>query len=180
MVIGRLIAFVVPLGLDAFAVAAALGLGRVTPRQRLRISLVFAGFEALTPAIGLVLGSLLGHAVGTRADFIAGGLLIGYAVYVLVRSEDTDESAGEMATTRGWALFLPGLSVSMDELAVGFTLGLSRVPVVPALALIGAQAFVLSQLVSSWLSDSVDGSRNAFGRGLSVRLESLWASRGHG
>ena len=42
-----------------------------------------------------------------------------------------------MSTTYGWALVVVGLSVSIDELAVGFTLGLSRVPVpvVPALVL---------------------------------------------
>ena len=41
---------------------------------------------------------------------------------------------------------LLGLSISLDELAVGFTLGLLRVPVVPFLIVVTAQAFVLSQL----------------------------------
>jgi len=51
-----------------------------------------------------------------------------------------------MCATHGLALVLLGLSVSMDELAVGFTLGLSRVPVLPALLLIALQAFVVSQI----------------------------------
>ncbi|HML01597.1 MAG TPA: manganese efflux pump [Acidimicrobiales bacterium] len=148
MVIARLVAFVIPLGLDTFAVAAALGLTGLSPRQRLRVSLVFAAFEGLTPAVGLLIGAVLGRAIGSAADYVAGGLLITYGVYVLVRAQDEgeDEGVGRMATTHGWALILLGLSVSMDELAVGFTLGLSRVPVIPALVLIAAQAFVLSQL----------------------------------
>jgi manganese efflux pump family protein len=148
VVIGRLIAFVIPLGLDTFAVSAALGLGGLSPRQRLRVSLVFAAFEGLTPAIGLILGGLLGHAIGDLADYLAGGLLIAYAAYVLLRTDESGEEAdaGQLATTHGWALVLLGLSVSLDELAVGFTLGLSRVPVVPALVLIAAQAFIVSQL----------------------------------
>jgi putative Mn2+ efflux pump MntP len=39
-----------------------------------------------------------------------------------------------------------GLSLSIDELAIGFSFGLLGVPVVAAVALIGVQAFVLSQV----------------------------------
>ena len=148
MLVGRLIAFVLPLGLDTFAVAAALGLQGLSPRQRMKLSLLFAAFEGTTPAVGLLLGDLLGHAVGDTAEFLAGGLLIAYGLYVVLRREDDTEGEAveRFATTHGWTLILLGLSVSLDELAVGFTLGLSRVPVVPALLLIAAQAFVVTQL----------------------------------
>jgi putative Mn2+ efflux pump MntP len=43
-------------------------------------------------------------------------------------------------------LIVIGLSVSLDELAIGFTLGLLGVPVLPALVAIGTQAFVASQV----------------------------------
>jgi putative Mn2+ efflux pump MntP len=147
VVVARLIAFVIPLGLDTFAVSAAVGLTGLSRGERLRISLVFAAFEGLTPAVGLLIGGVLGQDIGAVATYLAGGFLIAYALYVLLRNPDAeDEAAGEIATTHGWALILLGLSVSIDGLAVGFTLGLSRVPVVPALILIAAQAFLLSQL----------------------------------
>jgi putative Mn2+ efflux pump MntP len=38
------------------------------------------------------------------------------------------------------------LSISLDELAIGFTLGLLRLPALLVVVLIGAQAFVLSQV----------------------------------
>src|SRR5712671_2294813 len=42
----RLLAFVLPLGLDTFAVAAALGAtGGLTGRDRLRVSVLFVAFE---------------------------------------------------------------------------------------------------------------------------------------
>ena len=48
----KLLAFVLPLGLDSFAVAAALGASQVTTAwQRLRISLVFVIFEGGMPLI---------------------------------------------------------------------------------------------------------------------------------
>src|SRR6516164_11411560 len=75
-----------------------------------------------------------------------GGILISYTLLVLLRRGEEGENAAALATTHGWSLVLLGLSVSLDELAVGFTLGLSRVPVVPALVLIGLQAFVVSQI----------------------------------
>jgi putative Mn2+ efflux pump MntP len=39
-----------------------------------------------------------------------------------------------------------GVSISLDELAIGFTLGLIKVAVPIAIALIAAQAFVMAQL----------------------------------
>jgi putative Mn2+ efflux pump MntP len=143
----RLIAFVIPLGLDTFAVSTALGLGGLSPRQRLRVSLVFTAFEGLVPAVGLLIGNVLGGPIASAGNYLAGVVLIGYAGYALVRgNEGEEEEADSFATTHGWALVLLGLSVSIDGLAVGFTLGLSQVPIVPALILIAAQAFVLSQV----------------------------------
>jgi putative Mn2+ efflux pump MntP len=146
VVVARLVAFVIPLGLDTFAVSAALGMQGLSPKQRLRVSVVFATFEGLMPALGLVIGSVLGRAIGQDAAYVAGLLLIGYSAYTLLRTEDEEDEARRMTTTHGWALVLLGLSVSLDELAVGFTLGLSRVPIIPALVLIAAQAFVVTQL----------------------------------
>jgi putative Mn2+ efflux pump MntP len=49
----RLVAFVLPLGFDSFAVAAAIGAAQAaTAWQRLRISLIFVVFEGGMPLIG--------------------------------------------------------------------------------------------------------------------------------
>ena len=46
----KLLAFVVPLGIDSFAAAAAIGAAQATTAwQRLRISLVFVVFEGGMP-----------------------------------------------------------------------------------------------------------------------------------
>jgi len=39
-----------------------------------------------------------------------------------------------------------GVSVSLDELAIGFTLGLLHLPTVPVVVLIALQAFIVAQL----------------------------------
>ena len=142
----RLIALILPLALDTFAVSAAIGLGGLTRRQRLRISVVFTLFEAGTPIVGVLLGAPLGHAIGGTADLVAVAILIGYGlVTVFRRDEDAAEGAG-LGSARGLALLLLGLSVSLDELAIGFTLGLLRVAVLPVLLAIAGQTFLVTQL----------------------------------
>jgi manganese efflux pump family protein len=72
--IAKLIALVLPLGLDTFAVAVAIGMIGVTSARRRHISLLFTGFEAGMPLIGLALGAPLGHAIGAAADYVAIGV----------------------------------------------------------------------------------------------------------
>jgi putative Mn2+ efflux pump MntP len=144
--IARLVAFVIPLGIDTFVVAAALGLSKPTARQRVHIGALFAGFEGGMPIIGLVLGAPLGHVLGAAADYVAITVLIGLGLYITVHDDDDSDGVRQLATAKGLRALLLGLSISLDELAIGFTLGLLRVLVVPFLIVVTAQAFVLSQL----------------------------------
>ncbi|MGI8802417.1 MAG: manganese efflux pump MntP [Solirubrobacteraceae bacterium] len=142
-----LVALVLPLGLDTFAVAAALGVAGLEPKRRLRVSLLMASFEAGMPLVGLGLGAPLGRAIGSAADYVAIGVLVAFGLYTLFAGDDDDEEkVGKLAAATGWGSVLLGLSISLDELAIGFTLGLLHLPVVLVIALIGAQALILSQL----------------------------------
>jgi hypothetical protein len=58
-VVAKLIAPVLPLGLDTFAVAAAIGMIGVTSSTRTRVTALFTAFEAGMPLIGLALGAPL-------------------------------------------------------------------------------------------------------------------------
>jgi putative Mn2+ efflux pump MntP len=146
-VIAKLIALVIPLGIDTFAVAAGLGLLGPSAATRRRVSLVFTAFETGMPLIGLALGAPLGRAVGSAADFIAVAVLIAFGLYTLLGSEAGEERAlAAFADPRGAAVLLLGVSISLDELAIGFTLGLLRLPVVPVIVLIAVQALAVTQL----------------------------------
>jgi putative Mn2+ efflux pump MntP len=139
----KLIALVLPLGLDTFGVALALGIAGLPPDKRLRVALLFAGFEATMPLVGVAVGAPLGHAVGGAADYVAGALLVGLGLYMLVGDEESDRALS--LTQRGLLGVLAlGLSISLDELAIGFSAGLLRLPLVPLVIAIGAQAFVVT------------------------------------
>ena len=142
----KLIALVLPLGLDTFAVSSALGMSGLPRQRRLRVSLVMAGFEAAMPLLGLAVGAPLGRAIGSVSDYIAAGILIVFGLYTLLSGDGEEEGLARLAQSGGWGALALGVAVSLDELAIGFTLGLLRLPVVTVVILIGAQAFVVSQL----------------------------------
>jgi putative Mn2+ efflux pump MntP len=148
MSILRLLAFVLPLGLDSFAVAAALGAaGTLTSRGRLRVSALFVAFEGGMPLIGLAAGAPLARAVGGVADYLAVGALAAMGAWMLLARGDQDEQrAARLGAAHGVALLGLGISISLDELAIGFSLGLARLPVVAVIIAIAAQAFLAAQL----------------------------------
>src|SRR5215469_1254034 len=114
----KLLAFVLPLGLDSFAVAAAIGAaGTPTWRLRLRISLIFVVFEAGMPLVGLAAGRGLARVTGPVADYVAATAVIVVGIWMLVsdsdaasirarvRAEMSEQSAADrLAATRGLAV----------------------------------------------------------------------------
>jgi manganese efflux pump family protein len=141
----KLIALVVPLGLDTFAAAAALGLAVSSGRERLRIGLLFGAFEAAMTLLGYAAGRPLGAAVGAAGDYVAAGVLAVVGLWILLGPEDESRIA-RLASVRGAAAVGLGLSVSLDELAMGLSLGFLRVAVAPVAVLVGLQAVLVSQV----------------------------------
>jgi len=144
----KLLGFVLPLGLDSFAAAAAIGASQVmTARQRLRVSLVFLLFEGGMPLIGLGVGSVLARGIGQAAGYVAGAAVIAIGAWMLLAGDDDEgEKAGRITGSHGLALVALGLSISLDELAIGFSIGLARLPVVVVVVAIALQAFLAAQL----------------------------------
>lgn len=140
-------ALILPLGLDTFAVSAALGLGGLPARERLRIALLFTTFEAGMPLIGLAAGVPLRNAIGPAAGYVAIALLFAMGIYTLVFDEGDDgERRKKPSGSWGAGALILGLSVSLDELAIGFTIGLLRLPIIPVVIFIAAQAFIAAQV----------------------------------
>lgn len=143
-----LIGLVLPLGLDTFAVSAALGITGLSPRDRIRVTLLFTAFETGMPLVGFLGGSLVGRSLGEVADYVAIAILIALGVYMLwPRDEEAEERRlGLLARTRGLAALWLGISISLDELAIGFTIGLLQLPVLLVIALIGLQTLIVTQI----------------------------------
>jgi len=149
--VAKLLAFVLPLGLDSFAVAAAIGAAGVAGwRARVRISLIFVIFEAGMPLIGVAAGGGLARVIGPVADYVAAAAVIGLGGWMVLgasRDDDEEDETGmRFARATGLTAIALGLSISLDELAIGFSLGLARLFLAPVILAIAIQAVVASQL----------------------------------
>ena len=133
--------------MDTFAIAAAVGLRRPSLGLRLRVGALFAIFEGGMPLVGLALGLVLARVLADAAEYVAVAILAAAGLLMLRGDgEEEEERARRLPAARGVTLLALGLSVSLDELAIGFALGLLRAPVVLVVVLIAAQAFVASQV----------------------------------
>ena len=153
-----LVALLVPLSLDTFVLSAALGLAGLPAERRMRTSLILAAFEAGMPVVGLFIGHGIGSLLGRFAGYTA-AVVIGVAGFLTLRAgqdEDKEEQRLKLlAHARGLAIIDLGISISIDELAVGVSLGLLQVPVVLATIFLGLQAFAAAQL-GLWLGGRLD------------------------
>src|SRR5690349_7622569 len=100
------------------------------------------------PLIGLGLGAALARGIGQVADYLAGAAVIAIGAWMLLAGEkdDEEERAARIITSRGLALIALGISISLDELAIGFTIGLAHLPVSTVIVAIALQAFIAAQL----------------------------------
>jgi putative Mn2+ efflux pump MntP len=114
------------------------------------------------PLVGVAVGQALGRTIGSGADYIASAALVAFGVFLLLADDDDDENekAVMLSKAQGFALVGLGVSISLDELAVGFSIGLLHVPLFAAIVLIAIQAFVAAQIgvrLGARLGDAVRG-----------------------
>ncbi|SDW70033.1 Putative Mn2+ efflux pump MntP [Alicyclobacillus hesperidum] len=129
------------LGIDTLLVAVALGAAGVV--SKLRIAAVFTTAEACTPIVGLLVGYLFGYGLGHWASILGGALLMAVGLWQFVHEGDESEPrhASQLA---GWTLLITAVSISLDEFAVGFSIGFLHIPVLLTMALIALQAFIVT------------------------------------
>ena len=139
----KIAVFVVPLGFDTLAVAVALGFHRMRP---LRPALTFAFFEAVMPLIGLLLGRFIGARFETPAIVLGGVVLIADALYIFKEAIEGEEEADNLSFASLRTAMLAGFGISMDELAIGFPMGTSGLPVPETIGAIALQAFVVTYI----------------------------------
>jgi len=140
----------VALGSDAFSVAICVGLAGATAKERLRLASGFGGFQFLMPIIGLYIGHFFGrqHIFGRDVDefavYVGGGLLVFLGVMMIVRTAREGFHCPPFIHTSFFALLGASLGVSIDALAVGFSLGVLRAKLLLTVSVIGVVAFLMT------------------------------------
>lgn len=137
--IWQLIGLGVVLALNNAMAAVALGTEDMGRWAQLRIATLFAIFEAFMPVMGLLLGKVLANAIGSRAHFIGIVILALTGIYSLIKRDGQGSGSNTRTKTLFYAVIL-----SLDNMAVGFSLGLFSVPVVTAAVVFGTVSLLLT------------------------------------
>ena len=138
----------ISLGLDNLAFAVGLGLAGLPRARWLRVGITFALFEGLMPLVGLLIGQTVSSTLGALAEYGAAFILIlvGTLAVREALGEDDDDAVPALAAVEGSRLFWTGFTISVDELAVGFSLGVLNVAIGLALAYLAVQALAMTFL----------------------------------
>ncbi|MEN3325712.1 MAG: manganese efflux pump family protein [Acidobacteriota bacterium] len=126
------------LSLDSFRVSLGLGTLKLSRLRQLQIVIAFGVCDALAPLIGLLIGKSLLQVIGPWVEHIGPLLLCAYGVYVIyIAQRCAGTETGE--TDRWMVLGLP-LSLSLDNLIAGTSLGMIGFPIVLSVIIIGAMS----------------------------------------
>jgi len=131
------------LGMNNALASIALGTSNMPRVQQLKTALVFAVFEALMPIIGIVIGESLAGEIGNKAKWVGVFVLAGTGVYALFKKDDEENNEGsERKGTLNTMLL--AVALSLDNLSVGFGLGMLEVPLAIAACIFGAVSLVMT------------------------------------
>jgi manganese efflux pump family protein len=138
-------------GLDNFAAAIGIGIAGVDARTRLRVTVIFGLFEAAMPLLGLLVGHSSARSLGQATRYIGGGLLAAAGLWSLVQahrpdSADLPEPHDALRKTGqgAGALLVAGFALSIDNLVVGFGLGVTKTPLAASLLVFAVVSVGLS------------------------------------
>jgi putative Mn2+ efflux pump MntP len=135
-------------GLSNFAGSIGIGLSGVDTRTRLRVGIAFGLFEGMMPIVGLLIGAAVAGRIGSYGRYAGSGLLVLTGLYTIwqgIRTGKLEEDAEKgILDTR--ELLLLGAALSIDNLIVGFALGVYHVPIVLAAVMMAVVSVGLSLL----------------------------------
>lgn len=143
---GQLITIIVmaiALGMDAFSLGIGIGLRGIRLLDILKISLVIGLFHILMPLAGMFMGHYVGSLLGSVATITGGALLVLLGIHMIFSSfRGPDVRPFDHRTL--WGLLFFALSVSIDSMSVGVSLGMFSTDLAFTVIMFGAFGGVMS------------------------------------
>ncbi|MBU4534181.1 MAG: manganese efflux pump [Eubacteriales bacterium] len=177
MSVGTLALLAAALGTDAFSLSLGLGLAGVRRKQAVILVVVVFLFHVLLPILGFWLGEIFGRVAGQWAAYVGAGVLFYLGVKMIIGSFKQEATVNPSALAGLFGIVLLGLSVSMDALSVGFTLGVAGGQLFLVAGVIGvvaglmtAAAFILAKWVQGWVGQRAQLVGGIVLVGVSLRL----------
>jgi putative Mn2+ efflux pump MntP len=113
------------MAMDAFAVCLAAGTtGQADgPRPTFRLAFHFGLFQFIMPVLGWLAGETVARYISSFDHWIAFGMLAFVGGRMVWSGFHPDVEKEKSDPSRGWTMVLLSIAVSIDALAVGFSLG---------------------------------------------------------
>lgn len=122
-------------GLSNFAGSIGIGLSGIDARTRLRVGIAFGLFEGLMPVIGLFIGQAVAGSIGNYGRYLGAVLLVltgGYTIWQGRRTGEVERQEERGGALDNRQLLVLGIALSVDNLVVGFALGVYHISIVLA------------------------------------------------
>jgi putative Mn2+ efflux pump MntP len=147
---GTLLLLGFTLSLDSFRVSLGLGATKLRPARKAQIAIAFGLCDGLAPLVGLLIGQSLLKYTGAWVEHLGPLVLCGYGVYVIYVARSC---TGKEAQEEGrWSVLGLPLSMSLDNLIAGASLGMIGFPLLISVVVIGAMSSLMS-LAGLWLGN---------------------------
>ncbi|MDP4164667.1 MAG: manganese efflux pump MntP family protein [Bacillota bacterium] len=130
------------LGMDAFSVGLGMGMYKLRLRRIFNIGITIGIFHVWMPLVGMIIGKFISEKFGLIATYIGGLLLIFLGIQLIWSSLKKEK--GTVITPVGFGLLIFALSVSLDSMSVGLTLGIYGARTVMTILCFGIVATVLT------------------------------------
>ena len=134
----------VSVGLGNFAGAIGIGLSGINARTRLRVGIAFGLFEGIMPLVGLLVGHAIAGQLGHYAKYIGAVLLVMTGVYTIWQGRRAQKDEAGPKALRTHHLWVTAFALSIDNLAVGFALGVYQIQIVLAALTMGVVSVAMS------------------------------------
>jgi manganese efflux pump family protein len=129
------------LSLDNFRVAIALGTVPFGLKRAVQVAFTFGLWDAVMPLVGLLIGRQIGESVGEVAELVGAAALGAYGLYLVISALRNPEPA---ELDHPWALFGIPLTLSLDNLLAGASLGILGLSPWFSAVVFGAMTAVMS------------------------------------
>jgi putative Mn2+ efflux pump MntP len=157
--VGEIVTLVImafALGMDAFSVGLGMGMYNLRLRQIFKIGITIGLFHVWMPLVGVVAGRFLSEKFGAFATLVGGLLLIVLGLNMIWSTFRKGDE--KIISPVGFGLLLFALSVSLDSLSVGLTLGIYGAKTVVVILCFGIVAtlqtwagLLLGRKVQGWI-----------------------------
>lgn len=168
----------VSVGLSNFAGSIGIGLAGIDARTRLRVGIAFGIFEAGMPLLGLVIGHALAGSLGHLGRYIGAAMLVLTGAWTIYQGRGTEKAAKANVAMSTRTLAVTAIALSIDNLVVGFALGVYHVNLVLAAVVMGIVSVAMSLLgleLGARAGERIEGWAEELGGGVLILVGVLLA-----